>query len=102
MCCCCSPCNKAKATSKLEDWYTKENEHYCEERFVKLKQWCQLFIEVEPKRDPYEFLRERAMKVADEMEDHRNERDVNIGRRAIAGEKPATVREKMDDRIIST
>ena len=40
MCCCCSPCNKAKATSKLEDWYTEENEHYCEERFVKLKQWC--------------------------------------------------------------
>ena len=40
MCCCCCPCNKAKATSKLEDWYTEENEHYCEERFVKLKQWC--------------------------------------------------------------
>lgn len=40
MCCCCSPCNKSKATSKLEDWYTEENEHYCEERFVKLKQWC--------------------------------------------------------------
>ncbi len=57
---------------------------------------------MEPKRDPYEFLRERAMKVAAEMEDHRNERDVNIGRRAIAGEKPATVREKMDDRVIST
>ena len=57
---------------------------------------------MEPQRDPYEFLRERAMKVADEMEDHRNERDVNIGRRAIAGEKPATVREKMDDRVIST
>ena len=42
------------------------------------------------------------MKVADEMEDHRNERDVNIGRRAIAGEKPDTVREKMDDRVINT
>jgi hypothetical protein len=57
---------------------------------------------VEPKRDPYDFLRERALKVADEMEDHRAERDVNIGRRAIAGEKPATVREKMDDRVITT
>ncbi len=57
---------------------------------------------MEAKRDPYEFLRERALKVADEMEDHRAERDVNIGRRAIAGEKPATVREKMDDRIITT
>jgi len=57
---------------------------------------------VEAKRDPYEFLRERALKVADEMEDHRSERDVNVGRRAIAGEKPATVREKMDDRIITT
>jgi len=57
---------------------------------------------LEPQRDPYEFLREKAMKVADEMEDHRNERDVNIGRRAIAGEKPDTVREKMDDRVINT
>jgi hypothetical protein len=55
-----------------------------------------------PKRDPYEFLRERAIKVADEMEDHRDARDVGIGRRAIAGEKPATVREKMDDRVINT
>ena len=57
---------------------------------------------MEPKRDPYEFLRERAIKVADEMEDHRNERDVNIGRRAIAGDKPSTVREKMTDRVITT
>ena len=57
---------------------------------------------VEPRRDPYEFLRERAMKVADEMEDHRFERDAAIGRRAIAGEKPMTVREKMDDRVINT
>ena len=57
---------------------------------------------MEPKVDPYQFLRERAMKVADEMEDHRYERDVAIGRRAIAGEKPSTVREKMDDRVITT
>ena len=57
---------------------------------------------IEPKRDPYEFLREKAMRVADEMEDHRFERDVGVGRRAIAGEKPSTVREKMDDRVIST
>ena len=57
---------------------------------------------MEPKVDPYQFLRERAMKVADEMEDHRYERDVANGRRAIAGEKPATVREKMDDRVITT
>ena len=57
---------------------------------------------IEPRRDPYEFLRERAMKVADEMEDHRFERDAAIGRRAIAGEKPMTIRERMDDRTIST
>ena len=57
---------------------------------------------MEPQRDPYELLRERAMKVADEMEDHRYERDVNVGRRAIAGEKPATVGEKMKDRVINT
>jgi hypothetical protein len=57
---------------------------------------------LEPKRDPYEFLRERAIKVADEMEDHRFERDAAIGRRAIAGEKPMTIREKMDDRVINT
>ena len=57
---------------------------------------------MEPQRDPYEFLRERAMKVADEMEDHRYERDVNVGRRAIAGEKPATEGEKMKDRVITT
>ena len=57
---------------------------------------------MEPQRDPYEFLRERAMKVADEMEDHRYERDVNVGRRAIAGEKPDTVREKMNDNVITT
>ena len=57
---------------------------------------------MEPKVDPYQFLRERAMKVADEMEDHRYERDVNVGRRAIAGEKPATVGEKMKDRVINT
>ena len=55
-----------------------------------------------PKRDPYEFLRERALKVGNEMEDHRNARDVDIGRRAIAGEKPDTVREKMNDRVITT
>ncbi len=57
---------------------------------------------MEPKRDPYEFLRERAIKVAGEMEDHRNTRDVDIGRRAIAGEKPDTVREKMNDNVINT
>ena len=57
---------------------------------------------MEPKVDPYQFLRERAMKVADEMEDHRTARDVTIGRRAIAGEKPATVSEKMNDRVITT
>ena len=56
----------------------------------------------EPKRDPYEFLRERALKVGNEMEDHRDVRGVDIGRRAIAGEKPDTVREKMNDRVITT
>ena len=57
---------------------------------------------MEPKRDPYEFLREKALNVASEMEAQRSERGVNIGRRAIAGEKPATVREKMDDRVFNT
>lgn len=57
---------------------------------------------MEPKRDPYEFLREKALNVASEMEAHRSERGVNIGRRAIAGEKPATVREKMNDRVFNT
>ena len=57
---------------------------------------------MEPKRDPYEFLRERAIKVAGEMEDHRDARDVDIGRRAIAGEKPDTVSEKMNDNVINT
>ena len=57
---------------------------------------------MEPKIDPYEFLRERALKVADEMEDHRYERDPAIGRRAIAGEKSMTVRERMDDKTITT
>ena len=33
---------------------------------------------MEPKVDPYQFLRERAMKVADEREDHRYERDVAL------------------------
>ena len=57
---------------------------------------------MEPKIDPYDFLRERALKVADEMEDHRYERDPAVGRRAIAGEKSMTVRERMDDKTITT
>jgi hypothetical protein len=57
---------------------------------------------IEPKRDPYEFLREKALNVAAEMEDHRDARGVDIGRRATAGEKPITVREKMRDNVIAT
>ena len=40
LCCCCDDCNKDKGSMPLEDWYTESNVHYCEERFVKLKQWC--------------------------------------------------------------
>ena len=39
MCCCCTECNRSKGSTRLEDWYKKGNVHYCEERFVKLKQW---------------------------------------------------------------
>ena len=41
MCCCCSQCNKEKALTLLEDWYTKENKKYCEKRFVRLKSWME-------------------------------------------------------------
>ncbi len=58
--------------------------------------------EVTPNRDPYKFLRDRAIAVGREMEDHRTERDVNIGERALKGKKPNTVREKMSDKVINT
>ena len=41
MCCCCSECNKDKASTFLEEWYTPEYTYYCKERFVKLKNWME-------------------------------------------------------------
>ena len=41
MCCCCSQCNKEKASTLLEDWYTERNNNYCEKRFVRLKSWME-------------------------------------------------------------
>ena len=41
MCCCCSQCNKEKASTSLEDWYTEKNNNYCEKRFVRLKSWME-------------------------------------------------------------
>lgn len=55
----------------------------------------------ESRPDPYEFLREKALNVANEMEEHRNARDAGIGRRATAGEKPDTVREKVKDNVVT-
>ena len=50
MCCCCSECNKEKASTFLEEWYTEKNNKYCEKRFVRLKSW------MEQKFYPLQFL----------------------------------------------
>ena len=39
MCCCCSDCNKLKASTLLDEWYTPKYLHYCRERLVKIKAW---------------------------------------------------------------
>jgi 5-methylcytosine-specific restriction endonuclease McrA len=41
MCCCCSQCNRDKASTLVEDWYTEKNSNYCEKRFVRLKSWME-------------------------------------------------------------
>jgi len=41
MCCCCSSCNRSKGSRLVEDWYTKENIHFTEERSVKIKEWLE-------------------------------------------------------------
>ena len=41
MCCCCSQCNREKASTLLEEWYTEKNNKYCEKRFVRLKSWME-------------------------------------------------------------
>ena len=41
MCCCCSECNREKASTLLEEWYTEKNNKYCEKRFVRLKSWME-------------------------------------------------------------
>ena len=50
MCCCCSQCNRDKASTLIEDWYTEKNINYCEKRFVRLKSW------MEQKFYPLKFL----------------------------------------------
>ena len=50
MCCCCSQCNRDKASTLIEDWYTEKNINYCEKRFVRLKSW------MEQKFYPLQFL----------------------------------------------
>ena len=41
MCCCCTQCNREKASTLLEDWYTEKNKKYSEKRFVRLKSWME-------------------------------------------------------------
>ena len=41
MCCCCSLCNREKASSLLEDWYIEGNVNYCEKRLDRLKAWIE-------------------------------------------------------------
>jgi hypothetical protein len=39
--CCCTNCNKSKASTLLEVWYTDSHPCYSEERLGKLKQWME-------------------------------------------------------------
>ena len=41
LCCCCSLCNKDKASTDLSEWYTSNLSFYSEKRFVKLKRWIE-------------------------------------------------------------
>ena len=41
MCCCCSDCNKDKATTPLEQWYISSYIHYSETRLDKIKSWME-------------------------------------------------------------
>jgi hypothetical protein len=41
MCCACSSCNRSKASSLLEHWYTEDHKHYSKERFDKLIEWME-------------------------------------------------------------
>lgn len=41
MACCCSNCNRSKASSLLSSFYTPENQNFSEERLVKLKEWME-------------------------------------------------------------
>lgn len=41
MVCCCSLCNKAKASTLLDAWYNKDNRNFSDVRFVKLQQWME-------------------------------------------------------------
>lgn len=39
----CKVCNSSKHISKLEDWYNENNEHYTEERLIKIYKWLDTF-----------------------------------------------------------
>ena len=41
MCCCCSTCNKDKATTPLGEWYVSSYIHYSETRLDKIKSWME-------------------------------------------------------------
>lgn len=41
MACCCSPCNRSKASTPLDVWYNKDNRNFSDDRLVKLKQWME-------------------------------------------------------------
>ena len=41
MACSCAPCNRGKASTLLQDWYSEDNQHYSKERLDKLIQWTE-------------------------------------------------------------
>lgn len=41
MACCCSDCNKSKASVFLDVWFSQGNRNFSEERLVKLKEWME-------------------------------------------------------------
>ena len=42
LCCCCSSCNKSKGSDRIDDWYTEEHPHFCEQRLVKIRLWMEV------------------------------------------------------------
>jgi hypothetical protein len=41
MACCCSECNRSKASTPLDVWFSCDNRNFSEERLVKLKEWME-------------------------------------------------------------